>query len=109
MLQLRDSYQGSKTQTRLILAQVLQRLHPGQTYQALIVHDIVFQLPEEITPSSDETCLLCPALEETDHLFQGRGLDELKRSHTTPLMEITGAWFLTFALSRVGKKCITRR
>jgi hypothetical protein len=55
------------------------------------VYDIVFQLPEEITASSDETCLLRPALEQTDHLVQGRGLDEFKRSHTTSLMEITGS------------------
>jgi len=86
MLQLRYGYQGSQMQTRLILVQSLQRLDPSQAHQALIVYDIVFQLPEEITPSSDETCLLCSALEETDHLVQGRGLDELKRSHTTPFL-----------------------
>src|SRR5215510_15473268 len=86
MLQLRDGYQGSQMQTRLILVQLLQRLDPSQTHQALIMHDIVFQLPEEIAPSSDEMCLLCSALEETDRLVQGRGLDELKRSHTTPFL-----------------------
>jgi hypothetical protein len=73
-------------QTCLILVQVLQRLDASQTHQTLIVHDIVFQLPEEISPSSDETCLLCPTLEETDHVFQGSGLDELKRFHTTPFL-----------------------
>jgi hypothetical protein len=65
---------------------VLQGLDPSQTHQALIVHDIVFQLPEEITPSSDETCLLWPTLEETDHVCQGRGLDEFKRSHMAPFL-----------------------
>jgi len=66
---LHDGYQGTKTQTRLILVQVLQRRDSSQTHQALIVHDIVFQLPEKITPSSDETCLLRPTLEETEYLF----------------------------------------
>ena len=52
-------------QARLILTQVPQCLDPSQAHQAFIVHDIVFDLPEEITPSSHKTCLLPPALQET--------------------------------------------
>jgi hypothetical protein len=88
---LREGDQGSETQTCGILVQVLQCRDSSQTHQALIVHHVIFQLPEEITPSSDETCLLCPALEQTDHLVQRRGLDELKRSHAVPLLEMTGS------------------
>jgi len=52
-------------QTRLILVQISQFREPSQAHQAFIVHDIVFDLPEEIAPSSHKTCLLAPALQET--------------------------------------------
>jgi len=73
-------------QARLILVYVPQFLDASQTYQAFVVRHIVFQLPEQITAASDEPCLLSTGLEKTYNLFQGRWLDELKRSHTTPFL-----------------------
>jgi len=73
-------------QARLALMYVPQFLDASQTDQAFIAHYILFQLPEEITAASDKTCLLSTNLEKTDDLFQRCGLDELKRSHTTPFL-----------------------
>src|SRR5437870_2378192 len=96
VLQLREGHEGSKMQARLILVHIPQCLDASQTYQAFVVHHIVFQLPEQITAASDKTGLLSTNLEKTYSLFQGRGLDKLKRSHTMPFLWIAGSWLLTF-------------
>jgi hypothetical protein len=78
-------------QARLILVYIPQFLDVSQADQAFIVHHIVFQLPEQVTAASDKTRLLSINLEKTYNLFQSRGLDELKRSHTTPFLWIAGS------------------
>jgi len=85
-------------QARLILVYIPQFLDASQAYQAFIVHHVVFQLPEQVTAASDKTCLLSTHLEKTYNLFQSRGLDKLKRSHTTPFLWIAGSWLLPFPL-----------
>jgi hypothetical protein len=67
----------------------------SEAHQALVVHHIIFQLPKQITATSNEACLACASVQHTYNLSQGSRLNELEGSHRIPFAKKCSASTLT--------------